>query len=80
VAVLILIVQTNCLLFTYLGQWMMKVFEQSLVTMESVLKAKVIFDKESGRFHGFGFVTYSNVDKVNDVVMCNVVTYGVASV
>ncbi|CAM6013234.1 unnamed protein product [Sphagnum balticum] len=33
-----------------------------------VLDAKVIFDKESGRSHGFGFVTYSNVDKVNEAI------------
>jgi nucleolin len=33
-----------------------------------VLEAKVIFDKESGRSHGFGFVTYSNVDKVNEAI------------
>jgi hypothetical protein len=36
VAVLVLIVQTNCLLFTYLGQWMMKVLEQSLVNVERI--------------------------------------------
>jgi RNA recognition motif-containing protein len=32
------------------------------------LDAKVIFDKESGRSHGFGFETYSNVDKVNEAI------------
>jgi RNA recognition motif-containing protein len=33
-----------------------------------VLDVKVIFDKESGRSHGFGFVIYSNVDKVNEAI------------
>jgi RNA recognition motif-containing protein len=33
-----------------------------------VLDAKVIFDEESGRSHGFGFVAYSNVDEVNEAM------------
>ncbi|CAM6011512.1 unnamed protein product [Sphagnum balticum] len=33
-----------------------------------VLDAKVTFDKESGRSHGFGFVTYSNAKEVNEAI------------
>ncbi|CAM6036590.1 unnamed protein product [Sphagnum compactum] len=33
-----------------------------------VLDAKVIYDRESGRSRGFGFVTYSNADEVNDAI------------
>ncbi|CAK9199624.1 unnamed protein product [Sphagnum troendelagicum] len=33
-----------------------------------VLDAKVTFDKESGRSCGFGFVTYSNAEEVNEAI------------
>jgi RNA recognition motif-containing protein len=33
-----------------------------------VLDAKVTFDKESGRSRGFGFVTYSNAEEVNEAI------------
>jgi nucleolin len=28
----------------------------------------VIYDRETGRSRGFGFVTYSNADEVNDAI------------
>ncbi|CAK9276211.1 unnamed protein product [Sphagnum jensenii] len=33
-----------------------------------VLDARVIYDRETGRSRGFGFVTYSNADEVNDAI------------
>jgi nucleolin len=33
-----------------------------------VLEAKVIFDRETGRPRGFGFVTYSSADEVENAV------------
>ncbi|MQI32286.1 hypothetical protein EI016_24215 [Escherichia coli] len=33
-----------------------------------VLEAKVIYDRESGRSRGFGFVTYSSPEEVNSAI------------
>lgn len=33
-----------------------------------VLEARVIYDRESGRSRGFGFVTYSSPDEVNSAI------------
>ena len=33
-----------------------------------VLEAKVIYDRESGRSRGFGFVTYSTPEEVNSAI------------
>ena len=33
-----------------------------------VLEAKVIYDRDSGRSRGFGFVTYSSADEVNNAI------------
>ncbi|KAL2502754.1 RNA-binding protein CP29B [Forsythia ovata] len=33
-----------------------------------VMEAKVVYDRESGRSRGFGFVTYSSADEVNNAV------------
>lgn len=33
-----------------------------------VLEAKVIYDRESGRSRGFGFVTYSSAKEVNSAI------------
>ncbi|CAI9098011.1 OLC1v1034558C1 [Oldenlandia corymbosa var. corymbosa] len=33
-----------------------------------VLEAKVVYDRESGRSRGFGFVTYSSADEVNNAI------------
>ncbi|XP_057983745.1 29 kDa ribonucleoprotein A, chloroplastic [Malania oleifera] len=33
-----------------------------------VMEAKVVYDRESGRSRGFGFVTYSSADEVNSAV------------
>jgi nucleolin len=33
-----------------------------------VLDAKVIYDRESGRSRGFGFVTYGTVEEVNNAI------------
>ncbi len=52
VVLLVLILQTNCLLFTYLGQWMMKVFEQSLVTVERFSKLRWSLTKNLGGLMG----------------------------
>ncbi|XP_076952943.1 31 kDa ribonucleoprotein, chloroplastic-like [Bidens hawaiensis] len=34
----------------------------------TVLDAKVVYDRESGRSRGFGFVTYSSADEVNSAI------------
>ncbi|KAJ0476626.1 putative RNA recognition motif domain, nucleotide-binding alpha-beta plait domain superfamily [Helianthus annuus] len=34
----------------------------------NVLDAKVVYDRESGRSRGFGFVTYSSADEVNSAI------------
>ena len=34
----------------------------------NVLEAKVVYDRESGRSRGFGFVTYSSADEVNSAI------------
>ncbi|KAI7757186.1 hypothetical protein M8C21_021457 [Ambrosia artemisiifolia] len=34
----------------------------------NVVEAKVVYDRESGRSRGFGFVTYSSADEVNSAV------------
>lgn len=34
----------------------------------TVLEAKVIYDRESGRSRGFGFVTFSSPDEVNSAI------------
>lgn len=36
--------------------------------MGDVLEAKVIYDRDSGRSKGFGFVTYSSTDEVNNAI------------
>ena len=33
-----------------------------------VLEAKVVYDRESGRSRGFGFVTYNTADEVNSAI------------
>ncbi|MEW5208182.1 RNA recognition motif domain-containing protein, partial [Bacillus cereus] len=33
-----------------------------------VLEAKVVYDRESGRSRGFGFVTYSSSEEVNNAI------------
>ncbi|MBV7591609.1 RNA-binding protein, partial [Escherichia coli] len=33
-----------------------------------VLDAKVIYDRDSGRSRGFGFVTYGSADEVNNAI------------
>lgn len=33
-----------------------------------VLEAKVVYDRDSGRSRGFGFVTYSSADEVNNAI------------
>lgn len=33
-----------------------------------VMEAKVVYDRESGRSRGFGFVTYSSADEVNNAI------------
>ncbi|KAL2481407.1 RNA-binding protein CP29B [Abeliophyllum distichum] len=38
------------------------------VSKERLWKAKVVYDRESGRSRGFGFVTYSSADEVNNAV------------
>ena len=34
----------------------------------NVLEAKVVYDRDSGRSRGFGFVTYSSADEVNSAI------------
>jgi nucleolin len=34
----------------------------------TVLDAKVIYDRDSGRSRGFGFVTYGSADEVNNAI------------
>ncbi|XP_024985159.1 29 kDa ribonucleoprotein A, chloroplastic-like [Cynara cardunculus var. scolymus] len=34
----------------------------------NVMEAKVVYDRESGRSRGFGFVTYSSADEVNNAI------------
>lgn len=34
----------------------------------NVVEAKVVYDRESGRSRGFGFVTYSSADEVNSAI------------
>ncbi|KAJ0812604.1 putative RNA recognition motif domain, nucleotide-binding alpha-beta plait domain superfamily [Helianthus annuus] len=34
----------------------------------NVVEAKVVYDRESGRSRGFGFVTFSSADEVNSAV------------
>lgn len=34
----------------------------------TVLDAKVIYDRESGRSRGFGFVTYGSAEEVNNAI------------
>lgn len=33
-----------------------------------VVEAKVVYDRESGRSRGFGFVTYNSADEVNNAI------------
>ena len=33
-----------------------------------VLEARVVYDRETGRSRGFGFVTYSSDSEVNDAI------------
>lgn len=34
----------------------------------NVVKAKVVYDRDSGRSRGFGFVTYSSAEEVNNAI------------
>ncbi|KAI8013383.1 hypothetical protein LOK49_LG05G00719 [Camellia lanceoleosa] len=56
----------------YVGNLAWGVDESALATLFSeqgkVIEAKVVYDRESGRSRGFGFVTYSSADEVNNAI------------
>ncbi|CAO2839520.1 unnamed protein product [Amaranthus hypochondriacus] len=56
----------------HVGNLSWKVDDAALKTLFSemgdVLEAKVIYDRDSGRSKGFGFVTYSSTDEVNNAI------------
>ena len=56
----------------YVGNLAWSVDQQQLETLFSeqgkVVDAKVVYDRDSGRSRGFGFVTYSSAQEVNDAI------------
>ncbi|OVA18056.1 RNA recognition motif domain [Macleaya cordata] len=56
----------------YVGNLSWGVDDLALETLFSeqgkVMEAKVVYDRESGRSRGFGFVTYSSADEVNGAI------------
>ncbi|XP_047327526.1 29 kDa ribonucleoprotein A, chloroplastic-like [Impatiens glandulifera] len=56
----------------YVGNLAWGVDESALETLFSeqgkVLEAKVVYDRETGRSRGFGFVTYSSAEEVNNAI------------
>ncbi|TYH02943.1 hypothetical protein ES288_A09G180800v1 [Gossypium darwinii] len=56
----------------YVGNLSWGVDDTALETLFSeqgrVVEAKVVYDRESGRSRGFGFVTYSSADEVNSAI------------
>ncbi|MBA0558460.1 hypothetical protein Golob_015476 [Gossypium lobatum] len=56
----------------YVGNLSWGVDDIALETLFSeqgrVVEAKVVYDRESGRSRGFGFVTYSSADEVNGAI------------
>ncbi|KAL5716962.1 hypothetical protein ACHQM5_010061 [Ranunculus cassubicifolius] len=56
----------------YVGNLSWAVDNQSLENLFSeqgkVMEAKVVFDRETGRSRGFGFVTYSSAEEVNNAI------------
>lgn len=56
----------------HVGNLSWKVDDAALKTLFSelgdVVEAKVIYDRDSGRSRGFGFVTYNSADEVNSAI------------
>lgn len=56
----------------YVGNLSWGVDKEALETLFSeqgqVVEAKVVYDRESGRSRGFGFVTYRTADEVNSAI------------
>ena len=56
----------------YVGNLSWGVDESALETLFSeqgkVVEAKVVYDRDSGRSKGFGFVTYGSADEVNNAI------------
>ncbi|XP_076884176.1 29 kDa ribonucleoprotein A, chloroplastic-like [Bidens hawaiensis] len=56
----------------YVGNLAWSVDNDALETLfreqGNVVEAKVVYDRESGRSRGFGFVTYSSADEVNSAI------------
>lgn len=56
----------------YVGNLSWGVDDLALETLFSeqgrVLEAKVVYDRESGRSRGFGFVSYGSADEVNSAI------------
>lgn len=56
----------------YVGNLAWGVDDLALETLFSeqgkVVEAKVVYDRESGRSRGFGFVTYSSAEEVNSAI------------
>lgn len=56
----------------YVGNLSWGVDDLALETLFSeqgrVLEAKVVYDRETGRSRGFGFVSYGSADEVNNAI------------